>query len=134
MVEFTVFAPILALLLLACFQFGAVFNDYIAVTDAARAAARRAAIDGSGTIYATAVSDAQLSAQAAADNKTCTVQNWCTTVTTSPAAPSGWAAGNPVTATVTAPYRISILGFNVITGSLSHSVTMRIQLTSPAAS
>jgi Flp pilus assembly protein TadG len=127
MVEFALIAPIIGLLLLACFQFGVAFNDYISVTDAARAAARRASIDGApATTYTDATADAVDSSQVATGH-TCAADNWCTTITTNPAAPAGWAAGNAVTATVTAPYAIKILGFSVISGTLSHSVTMRIQ-------
>jgi Flp pilus assembly protein TadG len=132
MVEFALIAPILAILLLACFQFGVAFNDYITVTDASRAAARRASIDGSAYTYAAATADAQDSSQVASGH-TCAADNWCTTITTTPTAPAGWAAGNAVTAKVTAPYKISLLGFSVVTGTLTHSVTMRIQSTTAAS-
>ena len=128
MVEFALIAPVLALLLLAVFQFGVAFNDYITVTDAARAAARRASIDGSSFTYSAATTDAVQSSQVASGH-TCAADNWCTTITTNPVAPAGWAAGNAVIATVTAPYSINILGFSVVSGMLSHSVTMRIQST-----
>ena len=49
MVEFTLIATVLATLLLAVFQFGVAFSNYINVTDAARAAARKA-VDVRGVV------------------------------------------------------------------------------------
>ena len=44
MVEFALVAPLLILILFAVIQFGVIFNDYIALTDATRAGARKAAV------------------------------------------------------------------------------------------
>ena len=44
MVEFALVLPILMALLLGIIQFGIVFNNYITLTDAARAGARKAAV------------------------------------------------------------------------------------------
>jgi Flp pilus assembly protein TadG len=44
LVEFTVVLPILMLILLAILQFGMVFKDYVALTDAVRAGARKGAV------------------------------------------------------------------------------------------
>jgi len=44
MVEFALVAPLLVLILFAVIQFGVIFNDYIALTDATRAGARKAAV------------------------------------------------------------------------------------------
>ena len=127
MVEFTLIATVLATLLLAVFQFGTAFSDYISVADAARAAARKASTDGAGTTYvasieaasrADAITNSELSS-----GHTCATDNWCTTVTASP----NWVAGNPVAATVTAPYSIKIFGLSIASGTLSHTVTMRIE-------
>ena len=51
MVEFTLIATVLATLLLAVFQFGVAFSNYINVTDAARAAARKASTYGASSTY-----------------------------------------------------------------------------------
>jgi Flp pilus assembly protein TadG len=127
MVEFTLIATVLATLLLACFQFGVAFSNYINVTDASRAAARIASVDGASATY-----DSTVEAKGRADaiqtssdssGHDCATQSWCTTVVATPS----WVAGNPVAATVTAPYSISIFGLNVVSGTLRHTVTMRIQ-------
>jgi len=44
MTEFALVLPILALLLFGVIQFGIVFNNYITLTDATRAGARKAAV------------------------------------------------------------------------------------------
>jgi Flp pilus assembly protein TadG len=127
MVEFTLIATVLATLMLAVFQFGVAFSDYISVADAARAAARKASTYGASSTYVAATettSRAQaISSSEGSSGHTCVADNWCTTVTASPT----WVAGNPVAATVTAPYSIKIFGFNIASGTLKHTVTMRIE-------
>jgi len=44
MTEFALALPILALLLFAVIQFGIVFNNYVTLTDATRAGARKGAV------------------------------------------------------------------------------------------
>jgi Flp pilus assembly protein TadG len=127
MVEFTLIATVLATLLLACFQFGVAFSNYISVTDAARAAARKASLDGATTTYdstteAKGIADAKI-VSADSSGHSCATDNWCTTAVANPS----WVAGNAVAATVTAPYAISIFGLKVVSGTLKHTVTMRIQ-------
>ena len=127
MVEFTLIATVLATLMLAVFQFGVAFSDYISVADAARAAARKASTYGATSTYdpvnqANSVALAKSSSDGSSGH-TCAPDNWCTTVTAAPT----WVAGNPVTATVTAPYSIKIFGFSVASGTLTHSVIMRIE-------
>src|SRR6187431_1042648 len=46
MAEFALALPILALLLFAVIQFGIAFNNYVTLTDATRAGARKAAVSG----------------------------------------------------------------------------------------
>jgi Flp pilus assembly protein TadG len=127
MVEFTLIATVLATLLLAVFQFGVAFSDYISVADAARAAARKASTYGAGSTY-DATTEATSRAQAISSSEgssghTCAGANWCTTLTASPT----WVAGNPVAATVTAPFSIKIFGLKIASGTLRHTVTMRIE-------
>jgi Flp pilus assembly protein TadG len=136
MVEFTLIASVLGVLLLTVFQFGVVFSNYIDVADAARAAARKASTEGATSTYvAQAESDGRKFAIESANDSTqhpcadgtdtcgCTTDNWCTTVNST----GTWIAGNPVVATVTAPYSVKIFGLAVTSGTLRHSVTMRIQ-------
>jgi Flp pilus assembly protein TadG len=131
MVEFTLIAMVLATLLLAVFQFGVTFSNYISVADAARAAARKAATQGAGPTYdptlVTASRALAISSAEGSTGNTCAAKSWCTTIKALSNNDNNWIAGNPVSATETAPYAISILGFKVFSGTLSHTVTMRIE-------
>jgi Flp pilus assembly protein TadG len=131
MVEFTLIATVLATLMLAIFQFGVVFSDYISVADAARAAARKASSEGAGATSSpanvvAARQDARDQAELSSGNS-CLAKSWCTTVNALNNVDANWYAGMPVTARTTAPYSISVFGINIASGTLSHSVTMRIE-------
>lgn len=116
MTEFAIVLPVLVLLVFAVIQFGIAFNNYLALTDAARAGARKAAVSrlsGNGTsagVDATRAAAADLN-QANLD------------VTVS----SSWAQGSNVTVTATYPYSISLLGMVVKSGRLSTTVTERVE-------
>jgi Flp pilus assembly protein TadG len=132
LVEFALIAPLFAIILLGCFQMGVAFTNYIAVTDAARAGARAAAVAGSAYTKTEATAVAIAAASDATDQNpsdNCTTGKSCTTLDTDPTGINGWAAGNGVIVTVTAPYSIDLLGFTVASGLLKHKVTMRIQST-----
>jgi len=124
MVEFVVILPVLLLVLIAIYQFGQVFVNYMDVTSAAREGARKAAVSRStGTcaaVDALAVSSAQ---SAASDlntsNLTVTVARTCTN--------NAYVQGGDVTVTATYPYSVSIMGLVVSSGTLSSSTTMRIE-------
>lgn len=136
MVEFTLIATVLATLLLAIFQFGQTFANYISVADAARAAARKASTTGASSTYDSSwVSQSRaLATSSALDSAgdTCAGNVCTTTLSALNGVDSNWVAGNPVTATVTAPYSIKIFGLNITSGTLKHSVTMRIENKSPS--
>jgi Flp pilus assembly protein TadG len=124
MVEFVVILPVLLLVLVAIYQFGQVFVNYMDVTSAAREGARKAAVSRtSGTcaaVDALAVSSAQ---SAASDLNTgslgVTVTRTCTN--------NVYVQGGDVTVTATYPYSVSILGMVVSSGTLSSATTMRIE-------
>lgn len=124
MVEFVVILPVLLLVLVAIYQFGQVFVNYMDVTSAAREGARKAAVSRTtGTcaaVDALAVSSAQ---SAASDlntsNLTVTVTRSCTN--------NAYVQGGDVTVTATYPYSVSILGMVVSSGNLSSATTMRIE-------
>ena len=58
MVEFALVAPVLFLVLIAIFQFGQAFTDYIQVTNAARDGARKAIVSRSDPNAVTTVQNA----------------------------------------------------------------------------
>jgi Flp pilus assembly protein TadG len=114
--EFALALPILALLLFAVIQFGIVFNNYVTLTDATRAGARKAAVGRrlgnpvSATITAVRNSATDLNQS----NLNVTVN-------------STWQPAADVTVTATYPYSISLLGMVVKSGRLSSTTTERVE-------
>jgi Flp pilus assembly protein TadG len=116
MTEFAIVLPILALLLFGVIQFGIAFNDYITVTDAVRAGARKGAVGRHLQNPQAAVE--QSVRNAASDLRPADLQI---------AVNSTWAQGTDVTVTATYPYRISLLGLVIKSGRVSSSTTERVE-------
>jgi Flp pilus assembly protein TadG len=114
--EFALALPILALLLFAVIQFGIAFNNYITLTDATRAGARKAAV---GRQSASPVSDCQAAIRGSAKD--------LTQSSLIPSCNSTWQPGADVTVTATYPYKISLFGLVVKTGRLSSTTTERVE-------
>jgi Flp pilus assembly protein TadG len=121
--EFTLIASVLLVLVVAIFQLGATLSDYIDITDAARASARKAATYGADDAYVASVETNARALARTAAFESATVAGMNVTLTASPS----WTAGSTVRATVTAPYRLSVMGVVVSSGNLSSSTTMRIE-------
>jgi Flp pilus assembly protein TadG len=114
--EFALALPILALLLFAVIQFGIAFNNYVTLTDATRAGARKAAV---GRQSVNPVSDCQAAIRGSARD--------LTQSDLFPTCSSTWQPGADVTVTATYPYKISLLGLVVKTGRLSSTTTERVE-------
>ena len=114
--EFAIVLPILALLLFGVIQFGIAFNNYITLTDAVRAGARKGAV-GRHLANPPAAVD-QSVRNAATDLKSPDLQ-----ITVN----SSWTQGSDVTVTATYPYSINLLGVVVKSGRLSSSTTERVE-------
>ncbi|HKH30618.1 MAG TPA: TadE/TadG family type IV pilus assembly protein [Gaiellaceae bacterium] len=119
MTEFALVLPILALLLFGVIQFGITFNNYLTLTDAVRAGARKGAVVRNVTgnreaVVRQAVVDASTDLEVSSLN---------VTVSVSP----GWEQGADVTVTATYPYSINLLGVGVKSGRLSSSTTERVE-------
>jgi Flp pilus assembly protein TadG len=114
--EFALALPILALLLFAVVQFGIAFNNYVTLTDATRAGARKAAVSRQSVSPA---SDCQAAIRGSA--KGLTLGSLTTSCT------STWQPGADVTVNATYPYKISLLGLVVKTGRLSSTTTERVE-------
>jgi len=115
-VEMALVLPILVVLLLAIAQFGIAFNNYLTLTDATRAGARKAAVsrfigDGGAAAQALVLSDASSVSGVTA---TVTSDNWNI-------------PGSDVVVTATAPYSINILGWTVKAGNLTSTTTERLE-------
>ena len=117
MTEFALVLPVLALLLFAVIQFGIVFNNYVTLTDATRAGARKAAVSRDDPNRDADVMAAVRSSASNLDGSKLTV---------SPPS-STWDSGSDVTVTATYPYSISLLGLVVKSGSLSSTTTERVE-------
>ena len=116
--EFALILPVLVALLLGIIQFGIVFNNYLTITDAARAGARKAAVsrfigDNGASAKTTAQNSAQQLDQTAL-KVTVTSTNWNV-------------PGSDVNVTVTYPYSINILGWTVKAGDLSSTTKERLE-------
>jgi Flp pilus assembly protein TadG len=116
MTEFALVLPILALLLFGIIQFGITFNNYVTLTDATRAGARKAAVgrqvaDPVGTAVAAVRSSAKDLRQG----------DLSVSVT------SSWQPGQDVTVAATYPYSISLLGMVVKSGRLRSETTERVE-------
>jgi Flp pilus assembly protein TadG len=116
MTEFAMVLPLLAVLLFGVIQFGIAFNNYVALTDAVRAASRKAAVSRESGDPVGACTSAATNAAADLDqtklNVTCS---------------SSWAQGADVTVTGTYPYSINLLGWVVKSGDLKTAIKERVE-------
>src|ERR1043166_7565747 len=97
MTEFALVLPVLALLLFAVIQFGIVFNNYVTLTDATRAGARKAAVSRDHQNRDADVMGAVRSSASVLDGSKLSVSPPNST----------WDSGSDVTVTATYPYSIS---------------------------
>ena len=125
-VEFALILPILMALLLGIIQFGIVFNNYVTITDAARAGARKAAVSRyAGDQGAAAKVVAKNSAQGLNQAKLGVAVSACTAGVCNA---SAWnIPGSDVVVTTTYPYSIHILGWTVKAGNLTSTTKERLE-------
>jgi Flp pilus assembly protein TadG len=116
LVEFALVLPILALLLFGVIQFGIVFNNYLTLTDAVRAGARKAAVSRQAADPAGNATQAVV--DSGADIK---IDPNKVTVT------SDWQPGDPVSVQASYPYSISLLGWVVKSGYITSKTTERVE-------
>jgi len=116
MTEFALVMPILLFLLLAIIQFGIVFNNYVTLTDAVRAGARKGAV-------ARRLPNPSGAVQTQVRNSATDLKQSDLSVTVT----STFAPGSDVTVTATYPYSISLLGLVVKSGSLHSTTTERVE-------
>ncbi len=121
LVEFALVAPVLFLILFAIIQFGIAFMHSVALTDAVRAGARKAAVSRTAADPTAAATNAVLAAGTDLDQSTLHDG-----VTVTPGA-NGWVAGGSVTVSAQYPYQIDILGIVVASGYLHSTTTERLE-------
>jgi Flp pilus assembly protein TadG len=117
MVEFALVIPILCIVLFGIIQFGALYNDYVTLTDATRVGAREAAVsrhedDPEGNAEAATRSAAKGLDPAKLDVLV---------------AATDWEHAESVTVTATYPYEIDLLGVVVASGDLTSETTERVE-------
>jgi Flp pilus assembly protein TadG len=116
MTEFALVLPILVILLFGVIQFGIVFNNYITVTDAVRAGARKGAVgrhlQNPNAAVVQSVRDAATDLRQSDLNVTVA---------------SSWQSGETVTVTGSYPYSISLLGLVVKSGRLTSTTKERVE-------
>jgi Flp pilus assembly protein TadG len=118
MAEFAFVLPILVVLMLGIAQFGVAFNNYVSLTDAVRAGARKAAVsrnasDPAGACRAQVLASAGSLDQAKLDdNLKCD---------------SSWAPGAEVTVYADYPYDIKLLDWSVYSGRLKSEMKERVE-------
>jgi len=116
--EFAIALPILILLLFSVIQFGIIFNNYVTLTDATRAGARKGAVSRQiGLAAATAATIQAVRTSASDLNQT----DLNVTVT------SDFTAGSDVTVTATYPYKLNLIGIPVKTGWLTSTTEERVE-------
>jgi Flp pilus assembly protein TadG len=120
-VEFALVAPVLIAVLLGIVQAGIAFHDYITVTDAARAAARKAV---TARVSGLSITDVQQAAKDAAGDLDPTKLNVTVDDPTDPTFANG---GSTLSVTVTYPYSINVLGWVVASGDLTSRMTERLE-------
>lgn len=118
MTEFALVLPILLVLLFGIIQFGIIFNNYVALTDAARAASRKGAVSRASS---NPQGDCQAAGYAAGVNLKNPGTDFVLTCS------SSWDAGSDVTVTATYPYNISLLGWVVASGTLNTTMKERVE-------
>jgi Flp pilus assembly protein TadG len=118
MAELALVLPVLLVLLLGIAQFGVAFNNYISLTDAVRAGARKAAVSRSASNPAAACR-AQVLASAGSLNTTELAKNLTCT--------SSWSPGADVIVHADYPYDIKLLNWSVKSGRLDSTMKERVE-------
>lgn len=120
-VEFAIVVPAILALLLGILQCGIAFSHYVTVTDAARAAARKAVLIRQEGLSTSAINAA---ADAAAPDLNASQLHVAVSDATDPSFQQG---GSTVQVTVTYPYSINVLGWVISSGNLSSTMSERLE-------
>jgi Flp pilus assembly protein TadG len=118
MAEFALALPVLLVLLLGVFQFGVAFNNYVTLTDAVRAGARKAAVSRNDSNPPGACKSEILGAADNLDKTKLDPTIRCD---------SSWVSGDDVTVHADYPFDISLLGWVVVSGRLNSTIKERVE-------
>lgn len=118
MTEFALVLPALCLVLFGIIQFGILFNNWVTLTDATRAGARKAAVSRQDPNPVGVAETAVRDSAAGLDQAKLVV---------GVAASPGWDHGADVTVTASYPYKVELLNFVFAEGSLTSKTTERVE-------
>lgn len=118
--EMALILPILCAILLGIAQFGIAFNNYITLTDATRAGARKAAVSRF-------IGDDGASALAAVRDAASNLSPGSLVVDASPTSGNWNVPGSEIAVTATYPYSINILGWTIAGGNLTSTTKERLE-------
>jgi Flp pilus assembly protein TadG len=110
--------PLFVVLLFAIIQFGIAFNNYVTLTDAARAGARKAAVSRQSGDPAGDCKSAVLAAADNLDKSVLSPRVQCI---------SSWAPASDVEVDATYPYEITLFGIPVFSGDLKTVMKERVE-------
>jgi Flp pilus assembly protein TadG len=116
MVEFALVLPLLLVIMFAVVQFGIVYNDYVTLTDATRAGARKGAVSRLAADPAGATVAAVENSASGLDLADLDVD-----------VDSTFQQGQDVTVEASYPYEINLLGIHVASGMLTSKTTERVE-------
>jgi Flp pilus assembly protein TadG len=133
-VELALVLPIFLLLLLGVVQFGSVFRDYIALTDATRVGARQASVARSiqpassrETSIVTKTRNAAVNLDPNRVVVTVELRNPLGVLQTPNSADTSWQQSGDVTVRATYPFKVNLFGMVFFTGTLKSRTTERIE-------
>jgi general stress protein CsbA len=116
MTEFALVLPILVVLLFGIIQFGITFNNYITLTDAVRAGARKGSVSRHAPNPVVVTTD-QVKAAATDLNPKDLIIN----------VESTWTAGETVKVSASYPYEIKLFGVPLKKGRINSATTERVE-------
>ncbi len=114
--EFALVLPLMVMLLFGIIQFGVTFNDYISLTDAVRAGARKATVSRheDDPVGVTVARVKEAAADLTPSDLVIGVE-------------SSWDAGDEVKVTASYPYAIKVLGVTIKKGRMNSTTTERVE-------
>jgi Flp pilus assembly protein TadG len=118
MTEFAFVVPILLVLLLGIVQFGIAFNNYVTLTDAVRAGARKAAVSRNTVDPEAACKASILAAASNLKRSDLEPSLYCR---------SDWSPGSDVEVHGDYGYSINLLGWTVYSGRLNSTMKERVE-------
>lgn len=116
LVELVLGLPLLLIVLVAILQFGIVMHDYVEVTQAARAGARKASVSRKTDPRGKGIEAVRQSATGLDEGRM--------GITVTPTSP---ARGTPVSVEVSYPFEVDVLGLVIKSGEMSYRATARMQ-------